>query len=62
MANNKFGVDEGGCAVVGFNSNHSKCAPGFCTPDQIANAVLFLATAESVNGAELSVDLGWGVS
>jgi len=35
------------------------CIPGSCTPSDIANAVLFLATAPSVNGAELAVDHGW---
>jgi len=35
------------------------CIPGSCQPNDIANAVLFLATAPSVNGAELAVDHGW---
>ena len=36
------------------------CAPGApMDPRDIANAVLFLATAPSVNGAELAVDQGW---
>lgn len=28
-------------------------------PDEVARAVLFLATADAVNGAELAVDYGW---
>ncbi|KAF2395776.1 3-oxoacyl-reductase [Trichodelitschia bisporula] len=33
--------------------------PGMLKPRDIANAVLFLATAEGVNGAEIAVDKGW---
>lgn len=35
------------------------CIPDSCQPSDIANAVLFLVTAPSVNGAELTVDHGW---
>ena len=33
--------------------------PGTCQPANVAAAVLFLATASAVNGAELCVDHGW---
>lgn len=36
--------------------------PGMCEPDDIAAAVLFLAGATAVNGAELQVDQGWTTS
>lgn len=36
--------------------------PGMCEPDDIAAAVLFLAGATAVNGAELAVDQGWTTS
>lgn len=35
------------------------CMPGTLKPAELANAILFLATAPSVNGAELAVDKGW---
>lgn len=36
--------------------------PGLCHPSDIAEAVLFLATANAVNGAEIAVDQGWTTS
>jgi hypothetical protein len=36
--------------------------PGLCQPSDMAEAVLFLATANAVNGAELAVDKGWSTS
>jgi NAD(P)-dependent dehydrogenase (short-subunit alcohol dehydrogenase family) len=39
---------------------YHKCMPGSPNkPEELANAILFLATAPSVNGAELAVDKGW---
>jgi len=35
------------------------CMPGSLKPAELANAILFLITAPSVNGAELAVDKGW---
>jgi NAD(P)-dependent dehydrogenase (short-subunit alcohol dehydrogenase family) len=36
--------------------------PGDCQPIDCANAILFLATAEGLNGAELCIDKGWSKS
>lgn len=41
---------------------YQACMPGLCKPADIANAVLFLATAPAVNGAEIAVDHGWTVA
>jgi NAD(P)-dependent dehydrogenase (short-subunit alcohol dehydrogenase family) len=39
---------------------YHKCMPGSSNKaEELANAILFLATAPSVNGAELAVDKGW---
>ncbi|KAL1954347.1 hypothetical protein VTO42DRAFT_1374 [Malbranchea cinnamomea] len=35
------------------------CSPGVAEPGDIANAILYLATSDNVNGAELAVDQGW---
>lgn len=48
-----------GFAVIGPYQN---CMPGMCKPADIAHAVLLLATAPAVNGAELAVDQGWTVA
>jgi NAD(P)-dependent dehydrogenase (short-subunit alcohol dehydrogenase family) len=41
-------------------SLYHKCMPGSPNkPEELANAIIFLATAPSVNGAELAVDKGW---
>ena len=47
-----------GCQVTG---PYQGCMPGLCKPADVANAVLFMATAPAVNGAELAVDFGWTV-
>lgn len=49
--------------MTGYQSltPYHKCMPMGtpCKAEEIANAILFLATAPAVNGAELSVDKGW---
>ena len=41
---------------------YQACMPGMCKPADIAHAVLMMATATAVNGAELAVDNGWTVA
>lgn len=36
-----------------------KTMPGACKPEDVAAVVLFLTSANAVNGAEISVDHGW---
>jgi len=48
--------DNEGMAILG---PFLQCSPGVGEPEHVANAALFLATAPSVNGAELTVDNGW---
>lgn len=48
--------DNEGMAILG---PFLQCMPAMGEPEHVANAALFLATALSVNGAELAVDNGW---
>jgi NAD(P)-dependent dehydrogenase (short-subunit alcohol dehydrogenase family) len=43
-------------------ASYVQCMPSVGEPEHIANAALFLATAPSVNGAEIAVDNGWTMS
>lgn len=35
--------------------------PGWVKPNEVTEAILFLATASSVNGAQLTIDHGWSI-
>lgn len=59
MKSNTVGISEVGYGVL---APYAACSPAYCTPENMANAVLFLATAPAVNGAELTVDHGWTVA
>jgi len=59
MKNNPAGIDQAG---YGVSAPYQACTPGYCTPENMANGVLFLATGPAVNGAELAVDMGWTTS
>ncbi len=59
MKNNPNGIDQAGYGPLG---PYMACTPAYCTPENMANGVLFLAMAPAVNGAELAVDHGWTTS
>lgn len=56
MQNSGVQMDMNGYQVL---APYQALSPGVCDPAELANAMLFLATAPSVNGAELAVDKGW---
>jgi NAD(P)-dependent dehydrogenase (short-subunit alcohol dehydrogenase family) len=56
MKNSAVQMDINGYQVL---APYHGTMPGTCQPAELANAILFLATAPSVNGAELAVDKGW---
>jgi len=51
-----IGVDVAGLQIL---QPYMGTMPGTCQPSDIAAAVLFVATANAVNGAEVCVDHGW---
>lgn len=58
------GTDPAVFQSVGFQATgpFQACMPGMCKPADIANVVLFLVTAPTVNIPELAVNHGWTVA
>ena len=56
MANSGAQMDQTGQQVLG---PYLAAMPGLSTPEDLAKAIVFVAGAEALNGAELHVDKGW---